>query len=63
MCQESYLFLTTEIISAQSEMVVSWFAEMTWIASVANVEGPPEGRLGSRIVAQQGMGDKVTRGN
>ena len=28
-----------------------------------NVEGPPEGRLGSRIVAQQGMGDKVTRGN
>lgn len=27
------------------------------------VEGPPEGRLGSRIVAQQGMWDKVTRVN
>ena len=31
--------------------------------SLLIVEGPPEGRLGSWIVAQQGMGDKVTRGN
>ena len=26
------------------------------------MEGPPEGRLGSWIVTQQGMGDKVTSG-
>jgi hypothetical protein len=25
-----YLFLTTETISEQSELVVSWLAEMTW---------------------------------
>ena len=33
------------------------------IKAKSDVGGPPEGRLGSRIVAQQGMGDKVTRGN